>query len=70
MSVPKFYIVRLRADDSIVAVGSSIECAKALKISVDSFRCAVARSKKGIQNKYEIDILGPLNDEQGETCDV
>ena len=46
MSVPKFYIVRLRADDSIVAVGSSIECAKALKISVDSFRCAVTRSKK------------------------
>ena len=70
MSVPKFYIVRLRADDSVVAVGSSIECAKALGISVDSFRCAVTRSKKRIQNKYAIDILGPLNDEQGETCDV
>ena len=56
MSVPKFYIVRLRADDSIVAVGSAAECAKRMGISVGSFYCAVTRSLKGLQKKYEIDV--------------
>ena len=56
MAVPKFYIVRLRADDSIVAVGSSSECAKALGISVESFHCYVTNCRKGIMKKYEIDV--------------
>lgn len=56
MSVPKFYIVRLRADDSIVAVGSAIECAKILGISVPSFHCYVTNCRKGIMKKYEIDV--------------
>lgn len=56
----KFYIVRLRADDSIVAVGSAAECAKIMGISLESFRCAVTRSRSGENKKYEIDV------EQGE----
>ena len=56
MAVPKFYIVRLRADDSIVAVGSAIECAKILGISVPSFHCYVTNCRKGIIKKYEIDV--------------
>ena len=56
MAVPKFYIVRLRADDSIVAVGSAIECAKILGISVPSFHSYVTNCRKGIMKKYEIDV--------------
>ena len=56
MSVPKFYIVRRRADDSIVAVGSSAECAKILGITRESFLCYVTNSRKGILKKYEIDV--------------
>ena len=56
MAVPKFYIVLLRADDSIVAVGSAIECAKILGISVPSFHCYVTNCRKGIMKKYEIDV--------------
>ena len=56
MAVPKFYIVRLRADDSIVAVGSAIECAKILGISVQSFYSYVTNCRKGIMKKYEIDV--------------
>ena len=56
MAVPKFYIVRLRADDSIVAVGSAIECAKILGTSVPSFHCYATNCRKGIMKKYEIDV--------------
>lgn len=52
----KFYIVRLRADDSIVAVGSAEECAKIMGISTKSFLCYVTNCRKGIMKKYEIDV--------------
>ena len=52
----KFYIVRLRADDSIVAVGSAEECAKIMGISRNSFLCYVTNCHKGIMKKYEIDV--------------
>ena len=52
----KFYIVRLRADDSIVAVGSAEGCAKIMGISTKSFLCYVTNCRKGIVKKYEIDV--------------
>lgn len=51
----KFYIVRLRADDSIVAVGGAEECAKILGVSYNSFLSYVTNCRKGIMKKYEID---------------
>ena len=53
----KFYIVRLRADDSIVAVGSAEECAKSMRITVSSFYSAFCRSRKNQNRKYEIDVV-------------
>lgn len=64
MSARKFYIVRLRADDSIVAVGSTEECAKAMGMSVSSFHATVCRSRKGQNHKYEIDVELEDRDEQ------
>ena len=52
----KFYIVRLRADDSIMAVGSAEECAKILGVSYNSFLSYVTNCRKGIMKKYEIDV--------------
>ena len=68
MSKPKrFYIVRLRKDDSIVAVGNVHECVKAMGLtSVNSFRSIVSKNKKNIQTTYEIDILDI--DEEDELC--
>lgn len=37
----KFFIVRLRRDDSIVAVGTTEECAKEMGMSINSFRTTV-----------------------------
>ena len=55
-----FYIVRLRADDSIVAVGTAEECAKALGFaSVPVFYCMVSRCNSGspCNKKYDVDIV-------------
>ena len=56
MLMKKFYIVRLRADDSIVAVGRAEECAKILGVSYNSFLSYVTNCRKGIMKKYEIDV--------------
>lgn len=57
MAYPKkFYIVRLRADDRIICCGSKTECAKALGVSEKSFLCYVTNCRKGIMQKYEIDV--------------
>ena len=57
MSRPKFYIIRRRKDDSIVAVGSAQECMKSMGIkSYSSFASMVCRNINGIHKKYEIDI--------------
>ena len=65
-SKPKyFYIVRLKKDDSIVAVGTAQECVKAMNLaSINSFRSIVAKNRKGINNTYEIDIEDIEEDEE------
>ena len=59
---PKFYIVRLRADDQVVCCGSKKECAKRMRISELTFLSYVTKSRKGVLKKYEIDVeLGDLS---------
>jgi hypothetical protein len=61
-----FYIVRLRKDDSIVAVGTAEECTKALGFeSVSIFYCMVSRVRSGSDRnkKYDVDIV-PEEDEE------
>lgn len=62
MSMNRFYIVRLRKDDSIVAVGNAVECAKRMKMSISSFHSTVSRCRSGENQKYEVDVEEP--DEQ------
>ena len=52
----KFYIVRLRADDRILAVGSKEECALRMGMSVSTFLSTVCRCRRGKNKKYEIDV--------------
>lgn len=52
---PKFYVVYLTKDDSIVAVGSAKECAKQMGLKNDqAFRDIISRSKLGKIKKYEV----------------
>lgn len=62
MASRRFYIVRLRADDSIVAVGSDVECAKMMGMALQVFRCTVSHCLAGRNKKYEIDILPELEE--------
>lgn len=60
-----FYIVRLRKDDSIVAVGTAEECTKALGFdSIAVFYSMVSRVRSGSarNKKYDVDIV-PEEDE-------
>lgn len=60
-----FYIVRLRKDDSIVAVGTAEECTKALDFdSIAVFYSMVSRVRSGSarNKKYDVDIV-PEEDE-------
>lgn len=57
MSMIRFYIVRLREDDSIVAVGNAAECARRMKMSISSFHATVARCRSGENQKYEVDVF-------------
>ena len=53
----KFYIIRRRKDDSIVAVGSVEECMKSMGVETkESFYSIVSRNRSGVKNTYEIDI--------------
>lgn len=64
-SKPKFYIIRRRKDDSIVAVGSVEECMASMGIeSRFSFHSIVSRNRAGVSKTYEIDI--ELLDEEVE----
>lgn len=56
MNTRRFYIVRLHKDDSIVAVGSTEECARAMGMSISTFRTTVHRCRKGRNRKYDIDV--------------
>ena len=53
----KFYMVYLAKDDTIVATGSSEECAKQMGLKNNqAFRDIVSKSKRGINKKYEVII--------------
>lgn len=61
---PKFYMVYLAADDSIVAVGSAKECVEQMGISsVDSFYAIVSRVRHGKNQKYEVVVDESDDDE-------
>ena len=54
---PKFYIIRRRKDDSIVAVGTAKECMRSMGVkSYNSFQSIVSRNRSGKQLTYEIDV--------------
>lgn len=62
-----FYIVRLRKDDSIVAVGNAEECVKSLGLSsVSVFRTLVSRCRNNSEKykKYDVDIVPEVEDEE------
>lgn len=56
MAKRRFYIVRLRADDRILAVGTGPECAAQMGMSLETFRATVSRCTRGLSQKYEIDV--------------
>ena len=56
MAKRRFYIVRLRKDDSIVAVGSTEECAERMGMTINCFRSTIFRCCHGLNQKYEIDV--------------
>lgn len=59
-----FYIIRLRKDDSIVAVGTAQECIKAMGLSsMNSFRSIVSKNKLNKHTTYEIDIE-PIDEDE------
>lgn len=47
-----WYTVYLADTDEIVASGTGPQCAKALKMTISSFYCAVDRTQRGLQHKY------------------
>lgn len=60
-----FYIVRLRKDDSIVAIGTSEECVKQLGFrSVKIFYSVLSNNRSGKRNRYEIDIMEDENEKE------
>ena len=62
----KHYTVYSRKTDEIVAVGTSSECARRLRITTASFRSLVSRHKRGIPGKYEFIVEDkPYDEEDG-----
>ena len=54
---PKFYMVYLAADDSIVATGSAEECTKQMGLkNVHSFYSIIGKSRSGKLSRYEVII--------------
>ena len=52
---PKFYMVYLAADDSIVATGSAEECTKQMGLkNIHTFYTIVGKTRKGLLTRYEI----------------
>ena len=51
------------AIEEILANGTSAHCAKVLGLTLDSFYCAVTRSRTGTQNKYEF-VVEEIKKEQ------
>lgn len=52
----RFYIVRLRKNDDIVAVGNALQCALKLGMTLNVFYQTVCNCKRGKNKKYEIDV--------------
>lgn len=52
----KFYVVRLRKDDSVIACGNSLQCAKAMGMSLGVFYTTVCRCRSGANRRYVIDV--------------
>lgn len=62
----KHYTVYLRKNDEVVAVGTSNECAKQLRLTIDSFYSLVSRYRRGIIDKYEFIVeKTPYDEEDG-----
>ena len=54
---PKFYMVYLAKDDTIVATGSAEECTKQLRLkNVHTFYSIMGKSRSGKLSKYEVII--------------
>ena len=54
---PKFYMVYLAADDSIVATGSAEECTKQMGFkNVNTFYSVIGKSRRGKLSRYEVII--------------
>lgn len=56
MGGQKFYVVRLRKDDSIVAAGNSLQCAQRMGMSMASFYTTVSRCRNGENRRYIVDV--------------
>ena len=52
----KFYVVRLRKDDSVIATGNSLQCARAMGMSLGVFYTTVTRCRNGTNRRYQIDV--------------
>lgn len=62
----KHYTVYERKTDEIVAVGTSNECAKRLRLTLASFHSLVSRYNRGIPGKYEFIVEDtPYDEEDG-----
>lgn len=60
----RHYTIYRAKDDSIVCFGSARECAKALDMSMSTFRSMVSRTIHGHSHKYEILIEPASEDEE------
>ena len=48
----KYYTIYLSSTDEIIACGTAKECAKKMKLTIESFYCAVGRARAGKRKKY------------------
>ena len=62
MAAQHYYTVYNEKTDDIVACGTAVECAKAMKRSLASFYCTVSRNRSGKHHKYSI-VIDPIGEE-------
>lgn len=63
------YTVYLAKDDQLVAYGPARSCAKAMGMSLSTFRTIASRAMRGMQRKYII-IADPYQEEAEECLSV
>ena len=51
-----WYTVYDASTEEVIASGTSPQCAQALGLTLNSFYCAVSRSRSGVQHKYDFYI--------------